>query len=155
MTESITPAIILTADVVLFARSGGSLHVLLIERGWPPFKGCWALPGGYVEPGERFLAAARRELTEETCLTAPVHLRQVGIYDAPERDPRGRVVTVAYTAVLPVMTAPTAGDDARAARWVPVRDLVFDGLAFDHGEIVSAALALVSPVASDGHGDHL
>jgi 8-oxo-dGTP diphosphatase len=140
----------LTADVALFARpAGGPLHVLLIERRWAPYKGCWALPGGFVERGERFETAARRELTEETHLTAPVQLRQVGIYDAPDRDPRGRVVTVAYTAVLPAMTDPTAGDDARTARWMPVHGLPREGLAFDHDQILSDALAVAPAIASD------
>ncbi|MFI5754649.1 NUDIX domain-containing protein [Streptomyces sp. NPDC051569] len=122
-----------TADVVLIAAG----HVLLIERGWDPFEGMWALPGGHVDAGETSLAAASRELAEETGITVPAaDLRQVGTFDAPGRDPRGRYVTVAYTATLPHPVQPSAGDDATAARWWPLNAL--PDLAFDHAAILSA-----------------
>ncbi|MGW0607794.1 NUDIX domain-containing protein [Streptomyces sp. NPDC002640] len=123
-----------TADVVLLAAG----HVLLIERGWDPFEGCWALPGGHVDAGETSLAAAARELEEETGITVPTaDLRQTGVYDGPGRDPRGRYVTVAYTATLPAPVPPKAGDDATAARWWPLDALPV--LAFDHADILADA----------------
>ncbi|WP_338602644.1 NUDIX hydrolase [Saccharopolyspora sp. SCSIO 74807] len=129
----------LTTDVVLFAERGGIDHVLLIRRGWDPFAGCWALPGGYVDAGERFADAARRELREETGLAAE-HLIRVGVYDEPHRDPRGRVISVAYTARLSTMPQARAGDDARDAQWVPVTQALTSPLAFDHTDIVRDAL---------------
>lgn len=135
----------LTADVVLWARrDDGALCVLVIRRGWPPFEGRWALPGGHVDAGEETLAAAERELLEETGLTAPA-LELVGAYAAPGRDPRGRYVTFAYTAVL---TGPppvaVAGDDATEARWWPVFELAYtpEQMAFDHFQIIADALRM-------------
>ncbi|MER7750262.1 NUDIX hydrolase [Streptomyces bacillaris] len=102
-----------TADVVLLAAG----HVLLIQRRWDPHAGSWALPGGHVDSGEGSLQAAVRELAEETGITVPAtELRQVGAFDAPGRDPRGRYVTVAYTATLPEPADPTPLDDAADAR---------------------------------------
>lgn len=133
-TDTTEETIRYTADVVLLAAG----HVLLIERGWDPYAGRWALPGGHVDAGETSLDASARELEEETGITVPVaDLRQVGAFDAPGRDPRGRYVTVAYTATLPAPVQPTAGDDAAAARWWPLEGL--PDLAFDHAEIVAAA----------------
>ena len=132
----------LTADVVLLARDGdGELCVLLIRRGWDPFAGCWALPGGHVDAGEDTLAAARRELAEETGLPVP-GLDLVGVYADPGRDPRGRYVTFAYTATVTHPVTPIAGDDATEASWWPV-DEVFawpDLVAFDHCHILRDSL---------------
>ncbi|GGY77037.1 NUDIX domain-containing protein [Streptomyces anulatus] len=123
-----------TADVVLLAVG----HVLLIQRRWYPHAGSWALPGGHVDAGETSLQAAVRELKEETGITVPVDaLGQVGAFDAPGRDPRGRYVTVAYTATLPEPDAPTPLDDAADARWWPLTDL--PPLAFDHADILTAS----------------
>jgi 8-oxo-dGTP diphosphatase len=133
----------LAADIVLFTGAGEGTHVLLIRRGWPPYEGCWALPGGYLDHGETFAEAAARELTEETGLDSAGRLVRVGLYDTPDRDPRGRVVSVAYTAVLPDMPVPVAGDDAHDARWVPVSTALAADLAFDHERIVRDALRLV------------
>ncbi|GAA2359074.1 NUDIX hydrolase [Streptomyces cuspidosporus] len=127
-----------TADVVALTPGG---DVLLIERDWPPYKGAWALPGGRVNHGETSRVAAARELKEETGVhVAAADLRQIGVWDSPERDPRGRYVTVAYAAVVPAGTRVIAGDDARTARWWPLDDLP-EHLAFDHADILSAATA--------------
>ncbi|MFF0967594.1 NUDIX domain-containing protein [Streptomyces sp. NPDC003703] len=124
-----------TADVVACTPDG---RVLLIERGWPPFEGAWALPGGHVDPGETSRAAAVRELAEETGVHAEAAgLRQIGTFDRPDRDPRGRYVTCAYLALVPAGTPATAGDDASAARWWPLDAL--PPLAFDHAAILAAA----------------
>ncbi|GAA2778204.1 NUDIX hydrolase [Saccharopolyspora taberi] len=129
----------LTTDIVVFAEANRELHVLLIRRGWDPFAGHWALPGGYVDTGETFAQAAHRELAEETGLTAR-RLVQVGVYDIPNRDPRGRVVSVAFATVLDRMTSATAGDDAREARWFRTNRALALPLAFDHRFILSDAL---------------
>ncbi|MFJ8442276.1 NUDIX domain-containing protein [Kitasatospora griseola] len=133
-----------TADVVC-VREGVIRSVLLIERGWDPFEGLDALPGGHVDNGETSLAAAVRELAEETGVkVAPAWLREVGVYDAPGRDPRGRYSTTAYVVTVASGTRAVASDDAASARWVPVADLQgdLDDLAFDHGVILADALRL-------------
>ena len=127
-----------TVDVVIFALRDGELQVLVIQRGLPPFEGQWALPGGFVRDGESLEAAARRELEEETAVT-DVYLEQLYTFGDPDRDPRGRVVTVAYYALLTGETTPlVAGTDAGAARWVPARK--HPPLAFDHERILDYAL---------------
>ncbi|WP_435246434.1 NUDIX domain-containing protein [Streptomyces sp. NRRL F-5630] len=126
-----------TADVVVLDDAG---RVLLIERGWDPYEGAWALPGGHLDPGETSRQAAVRELAEETGLDLEADaLRFVGTWDAPGRDPRGPYSTDAYAAAVPAGTRATAGDDARAARWWPLDEL--PDLAFDHAEIIVAATA--------------
>ncbi|MER6146201.1 NUDIX hydrolase [Streptomyces sparsogenes] len=123
-----------TADVVAVTPDG---DVLLIERDWPPYQGAWALPGGHVDPGETSRAAAARELEEETGVpVAAADLRQIGVWDAPGRDPRGRYVTVAYLAIVPADTPIVAGTDARTAAWWPLTSL--PPLAFDHADILRA-----------------
>jgi 8-oxo-dGTP diphosphatase len=136
MSDTETPENIrYTADVVAITPDG---HVLLIERGWPPHEGMWALPGGHVDRGETALCAAARELHEEAGVhVASADLLPVGVFDQPDRDPRGRYVTIAYVARVPASTALTAGTDARAARWWPLNDL--PPLAFDHADILAAA----------------
>lgn len=130
-----------TADVVALTAAG---DVLLIERDWPPYQGAWALPGGHVDPGETSRQASVRELAEETGVhVAAGDLRQIGVFDEPDRDPRGRYVTVAYMVVVPVDTPIIAGDDARAACWWPLDDLP-TRLAFDHADILSAAVTPTS-----------
>lgn len=127
-----------TADVVVLTPGG---DVLLIERDWPPFEGHWACAGGHVDPGETSRQAAARELAEETGVhVATGDLHQIGVWDQPGRDPRGRY---AYLAVVPADTPITAGDDARTARWWPLNALP-DQLAFDHAQILSAAVALTA-----------
>ncbi|MDQ1037253.1 8-oxo-dGTP diphosphatase [Streptomyces sp. V3I8] len=123
-----------TADVVVTTTDG---HVLLIERGWDPFAGRWALPGGHVDPGETSRAAAARELAEEAGVyAAPEELDQIGTFDRPDRDPRGRYVTVAYHLTVLPGTTVEAGDDATRAQWWPLSGL--PPLAFDHADIIAA-----------------
>lgn len=136
MTEIETyETIRLTADVVAVDPAG---RVLLIERSRGAYAGCWALPGGHVDAGEASLEAAGRELAEETGVVVDAAgLRQIGVWDQPGRDPRGRYVTIAYLATLPEDTTATAGDDAAAARWWPLTAL--PPLAFDHADIIRTA----------------
>lgn len=135
----------LTVDVVVFRMVGSVREVLLIKRGKEPFRGCWAFPGGHVNPGEDLPMAAARELAEETCLPLiPDSLQLVGVYGKPGRDPRGWYVDVAYTAHVSKNLEVRAGDDAAEAQWFPVHDmLVHPGkynLAFDHWDVLKAAL---------------
>jgi 8-oxo-dGTP diphosphatase len=129
-----------TVDLVIFTVRDGTLHVLLIERGNAPFLGAPALPGGYVRENETLDQAAMRELTEETGVASPqLQLEQLRAYGAPARDPRGRVITIAYLALCPGLPEPVAGTDASAARWAPVTDAASAPLAFDHAAILSDA----------------
>lgn len=147
------PAVGVTSDIILFTIKNGRLCVLLIERGGFPYKGHWALPGGFVNPGEDTESAARRELQEETGLTTfPGHLEQLKTYSTPDRDPRMRVISVAYVALMPDIPTPVAGDDAANAHFWAVEELGLLGetaaedaplLAFDHAEIIKDALVRV------------
>lgn len=126
----------LTVDAVVFDREG---RLLLIKRKGPPFKGQYALPGGFVEIGETVESAAHRELKEETGVTAKSQ-RLVGIYSQPGRDPRGHVISVAF--LMSVRAAiPKAADDAAAAAFF--EDWRSKKLAFDHGKIVADAVRLL------------
>lgn len=128
-----------TVDVVAFTLKERLLQVLLIQRGVWPFEGQWALPGGFVRPNEELDAAAHRELTEETGLGAAQFLEQLYTFGGLGRDPRTRVISVAYYALLPEPAlAPAAGTDAAAAQWWPVNALPH--LAFDHATILAKAL---------------
>ncbi|WP_018504243.1 NUDIX hydrolase [Parafrankia discariae] len=134
------PAVAVSVDVVLLTLRAGRLCVLVIQRDSEPFRGCWALPGGFVGPDEDLDSSALRQLAEETGVTTAGHLEQLRTYGCPTRDPRTRVVSVAYLALLPNLPQPTAGGDGPQARWWPVEDLgSADGptLAFDHPRIVS------------------
>jgi 8-oxo-dGTP diphosphatase len=131
------------ADLVIMTVRERTFQVLLIERGNPPFQGRLALPGGFVSHDENLDAAARRELEEETGLSGDaLPLQQVGVYGDPERDPRGRVVSVAYLAIAPNLPVPVAGSDASGAGWWPVAPLLAapDRLAFDHDRILRDAI---------------
>jgi 8-oxo-dGTP diphosphatase len=126
-----------TVDIVIFSLRDGELQVLLIQRGVAPFVGRWALPGGFVLERESLDAAARRELEEETGVR-DVYLEQLYTFGDPGRDPRGRVVTVAYYALLTTEAALLAGTDAGAVRWMPARK--HPPLAFDHDRILNYAI---------------
>jgi 8-oxo-dGTP diphosphatase len=128
---------LLTVDVVVLAGARAP-RLLLVQRAFEPFAGDWALPGGFVEQREPVLAAAPRELAEETGLRAG-ELELVGVYDTPGRDPRGWTVSVAYMAALAAEAPVDGADDARDARWFAIDAL--PALAFDHATIVSDALA--------------
>jgi 8-oxo-dGTP diphosphatase len=139
------PAFAVTVDVVILTMSDSRLHVLLVRRGEEPFKGVWAIPGGFKRPSETLDEAAKRELTEETGVDAASLLTQFGAYGDPERDPRMNVVTIAYLAVLRDVGAIVAGTDAAEAALTPVSD-VLNGeidLAFDHLRIVRDAIERV------------
>ncbi len=128
----------LTVDCVVFGLDEGALKLLLIERDGEPFAGTWALPGGFVEMRETLEEAARRELHEETGIRE-LYLEQLYTFGAVDRDPRERVVTVAWYALVNMSDHTIrAADDARQAEWFPAADL--PPLAFDHAEIVEMAL---------------
>ncbi len=136
-------AFAVTVDLVVFTIRDDRLCALAVRRGVAPYRGRWALPGGFVREHEGLLDAARRELAEETGLEElPLHLEQLATYGEPRRDPRMRVVSVAYLAFGPALPEPRAGTDASAARWWPVADLLSGPkrLAFDHEEILADGL---------------
>ncbi|MDE5846789.1 MAG: NUDIX hydrolase [Muribaculaceae bacterium] len=125
-----------TTDCVIFGFDGEELKVLLIERGITPYKGHWAFPGGFLNPNETAEEGARRELREETGLDS-AHIEQLRTYSTPDRDPRERVITIAYIALVRIQDV-RGGDDAADAGWFPVENV--PPLAFDHGEILRDAL---------------
>lgn len=132
------PRAALTVDCVVFGFDEGELKVLLIRRALDPFKGSWALPGGFVRVDETLDAAARRELQEEAGLQG-VFLEQLYTFSAIERDPRERVISVAYYALVKLASHDTrAATDAADARWFPISKV--PKLAFDHADILAMAL---------------
>jgi 8-oxo-dGTP diphosphatase len=135
----------LTVDIVLFTVAGAlndlRLQVLLIQRNESPFRGGWALPGGFVRKDEDLSAAARRELLEETGVSE-AYLEQVTTVGTPGRDPRGHVVTVVYVGLVPADRHQLrATGDAAAVRWFDVARLDKEPLAFDHARLLALALA--------------
>lgn len=126
-----------TVDAVVFGFDDQDLKVLLIQRAGEPFAGCWALPGGFVDMDESLETAVRRELQEETGLSQ-VFLEQLYTFGEPQRDPRGRVISVAYYALVKLADHTVqAATDASNAAWFPVAEL--PKLAFDHEQIVEKA----------------
>lgn len=135
-----------TVDVAVMTIRSNDLQMLLIERGEEPFQGTWALPGGFVRPEEDLAGAAARELAEETGIRPEsAHLEQLGSYSDPHRDPRMRVITIAYWTVCPELPTPLPGGDAAGADLIPVSKLERGGvrLAFDHDRIVRDAVECV------------
>ena len=129
-----------TADCVVITREAEP-KVLLIQRGNPPFKGCWAFPGGFMNMDETTEQCAIRELEEETGLKVS-ELQQIGAYSKVDRDPRGRTVTVAYLVRINVPIAVIGQDDAAKAEWFPLSTM--PPLAFDHEDIMQDAIRLMN-----------
>ena len=128
----------MTVDVVIFTISGGKLQALLIKRKYDPFKGVWALPGGFIRKNEELLSAATRELKEETGVGG-VYLEQLYTFGKKRRDPRGRIISVAYFTMVPKSKMKLrASTDALETALFPVRAL--PRLAFDHKAILGYAL---------------
>lgn len=129
-----------TVDIVVIVPMDGKQRVLLVRRKNPPFEGCWAIPGGFVESNESLETAARRELVEETGLD-PAQVEQLHAYGDPGRDPRGWTISIAFLAMLDEAQSqplrPRAGSDAAEVGWFALEDL--PALAFDHGEILALA----------------
>ena len=125
-----------TTDCVIFGYDGKDLKLLLVERGIPPFKGMWALPGGYLQMDEDAIDGAKRELFEETGLR-DAYIEQFRTFSAVDRDPRGRVITIAHLALVRISEV-KGGDDAAKARWFPLKDV--PQLAFDHDMILREAM---------------
>lgn len=127
-----------TADCVVMTKEAVP-RVLLIERGFEPFKGCWAFPGGFMNMDESTEQCAIRELEEETGLQV-TDIHQVGAYSKVDRDPRGRTITIAYLAIIDAPAEVSGLDDAAKAKWFPIDAL--PPLAFDHDEIMDDAFEL-------------
>jgi 8-oxo-dGTP diphosphatase len=137
------PPIALSVDAVIFTVRDGGAMVALVRRANPPYLGEWALPGGFVEVDEDLPEAAARELAEETGLEVPTSmLNQLGAYGAPGRDPRMRVVSVVFWAIVPDLADPVGGSDAASAAWLEVAEARSDHfeLAFDHDRILADAV---------------
>lgn len=127
------PRVALTVDAIVFVKEAGSTKVLLIKRGQEPYKNRWALPGGFIEMDETLEKACIRELEEETGLVVPA-MQQFRTYDAINRDPRHRTISVVFAAQLNQITKVVGSDDAAQAKWFSITEL--PELAFDHAQIL-------------------
>lgn len=135
------PHFAITVDAVIFTKSDEGLSVLLIRRAHEPFMDCWAFPGGYINIDEVIDNAVYRELKEETNISN-VSLKRFDVFDALDRDPRERTVSVVYYGFMDGSNVPIkAGDDAKDVQWFPVNKL--PELAFDHSEILKKILEVV------------
>ncbi len=135
------PPFAVTVDVVLLTVRGGRLSVLLVERDTHPFRGALALPGGFVQQDEDLEAAAVRRLERETGVRRDAaHVEQLGAYGGPRRDPRMRVVSVAYLVFAPDLPPPVPGRRTRSVAWVPVDEVDTVALAFDHEQVLAAGV---------------
>lgn len=132
-----TSKIFVTVDTVIFKKRAADYHILFIKRKNDPFKGKWALPGGFVDENEDLPDAANRELFEETGVKV-AKLEQLGAFGKPGRDPRQHIVSIAFTGFAEEDTNAIAADDAVEAKWFSIKAL--PELAFDHAEIVDLAL---------------
>jgi 8-oxo-dGTP diphosphatase len=138
MNLSTRYSLAVSVDCLVFGYEKAQLRILLIRRSKAPFAGSWALPGGFVENGETLKAAAERELAEETGIKR-VYLEQFGVFDGPGRDPRGRVLSTGFLALVkPTVYDLVASSDAVAAAWFLLDEL--PPLAFDHADILAAGL---------------
>lgn len=131
------PRFAVTVDAVLLARENDQQHVLLIQRGNPPFENMWALPGGYVDMDETTADAAVRELAEETGVEG-IALQRLDVFDKVDRHPTERNISVAYYALLNEKVEAKAHDDAKDVRWFNINEL--PDLAFDHHDIIQSAI---------------
>ena len=129
-----------TTDCVVFGYDGLRLNVLLIERGNEPYKGCWAFPGGFLNIDEDAPEGARRELLEETGLKVS-NIEQLGAFATPDRDPRERVISIAFFTLTRVQEV-QGGDDSNVAKWFPINPL--PALGFAHPEMFNMALKRLS-----------
>ena len=135
------PPFAVTVDMVLLTVAHGRFSVLLVERDTHPFQGFAALPGGFVQPDEDLDAAAVRRLEQETGVRRDAaYVEQLGAFGAPDRDPRMRVVSVAYLVFAPDLPAPAPGSGARSVAWVPVDEAMSEPLAFDHATVLAAGV---------------
>lgn len=131
------PRAAITTDIAVFGRSNKQTYLLLIQRANEPFKGAWALPGGFMDMDEDLETCAKRELREETGLKVE-SLMQLHTFSAVDRDPRHRTISTVFVAELDTCPSIKAGDDAQNAKWFAINEL--PDLAFDHQEIVRMAL---------------
>lgn len=143
MSEYQPPLMAVSVDVAIFTFRDDEAHVVLIRRGNEPYKGAWALPGGFVEIDEDLPVAASRELAEETGLEVPTaSLTQVRAYGAPDRDPRLRVVDILFWAFIPDLPDPVGASDAAHSQLISLVEAGSEGfeLAFDHPVVLRDAI---------------
>ena len=130
-----------TVDIAVFCKIDSEWKILLIERAHEPYANMWALPGGFVDIDEDLISAAKRELKEETNLSAN-NLIQLGAYGKVDRDPRGRTISIVYyTKLNKIESSIMAGDDAKKTGWFSIKEL--PGLAFDHSKIIEDSIKML------------
>jgi len=142
MSSHDSPAIAVTTDVVLLCIHAEQLHILLVQRKYPPFAAHWALPGGFVDVGETLATAAQRELYEETGV-GDVYVAQIGAFGDPQRDPRRHVVSIAFVGLSATLLPLRCSDETPQVAWFPLQHRPTP-LAFDHDLIITHALTHLS-----------